>query len=165
MKAILATSISGAALLAAAPLAAEPTSEQDEVIAAADAFFAALRSDDKSALAPLMHPDGMIAITDKTGAGAPVISHISVTAFLENWTKSPTGLDEYMSYVTVPVDGDTAQVAGPYRFLANGKTTHCGVNVLGFVKTESGWMLGDIRYTMVPPSECDGLNAPEAPAQ
>jgi hypothetical protein len=66
--------------------------------------------------------------------------------------------------VTVPVDGDTAMVAGPYRFLVSGKTTHCGVNVLSFVKTESGWKVGDTEYTMVPPSECDGLDAPEAPA-
>lgn len=154
-----------AALLAAAPLAAQPTPEQEEIIAAADAFFAALRGDDKTALAPLMQADGIVSIDDKTGSGPPVLRRIPVAQFLANWAKAPPGIDEYMKYVSLPVSDGKAQVAGPYRFLLNGKTTHCGINVLDFVKTGSGWKLGDIRYSMVPPSECDGLDAPEAPAQ
>ena len=56
MKALITAAL---AILAAAPLAAETplppqqAPEQAEAIAAADAFFAALRSDDKTALAEI----------------------------------------------------------------------------------------------------------------
>ena len=158
MKALFAA----VALFAAAPLAAQPTPEQEEVIAAADAFFAALRGDDKTALAPLMQADAIISINDKTGSGPPVLSCTTAAKFLENWAKAPPGIAEYMKYVNVPVTDGKAQVAGPYRFLVNGKTAHCGINMLGFVKTENGWKPGDTSFTMVPPSKLDALDAPEA---
>jgi hypothetical protein len=158
MKALFAA----VALLAAAPLAAQPTPEQEEVIAAADAFFAALRGDDKTALAPLMQADAIISINDKTGSGPSVLSRTTAAKFLENWAKAPPGIADYMKYVTVPVTDGKAQVAGPYRFLVNGKTTHCGINVPGFVKTKNGWKPGDTSFTMVPPSKFDALDAPEA---
>ena len=160
MKAIFAL----AAGVAAAPLAAGPTAEQAEVTAAADAFFAALRSEDKTALAAMMIPDRTILVNDKTGPGLPRQSSIPVAKHLENWAKSPPGLDEYMIYQSVVVDGDKAQVWGPYRFLAGGKTTHCGQNLLTFERTANGWKLGDTAFTMVPPSDCELLGAPEAPA-
>lgn len=166
MKAILAT----AAALAAAPLAAQgytpaEPAERAEIIAAVDAFFAALRNPDKAALATMMLPDGVISVLDKTGPGVPVERTIPVAKHLENWAKSPPGLDEHMIYTAVLVSGKAAQVSGPYRFTEDGKTSHCGVNVLGLVKTESGWRLGNTAFTMVPPSECEILGAPEAPAQ
>jgi ketosteroid isomerase-like protein len=162
MKAILAI----AALIAAAPLAAEEQSpEQAEVIAAADAFFAALRSKDKTALATMMIPDRTILVNDKTGPGLPRQSSIPVAKHLENWAKSPPGLDEYMIYQSIVVDGDKAQVWGPYRFLADSKTTHCGQNLLTFERTANGWKLGDTAFTMVPPADCEMLGAPEAPEQ
>ena len=162
MKAIFAIT----AALAAAPLAAEePTSAEAEVVAAADAFFAALRSDDKTALARQMIADRTIIVSDRMAPGRPEVLTIPVSRHLENWAKSPPGLDEHMTYQSVVVDGDKAQVWGPYRFLANGQTTHCGQNLLTFERTENGWKLGDTSFTMEQPSECARLGAPEAPAR
>lgn len=161
MKALLAI----AAALAAAPLAAEPTPEQSEAIAAADAFFAALRSDDKTALARQMIADRTIRVSDRMAPGRPKELTIPVVQHLQNWAKTPAGLDERMIYQSVVVAGDTAQVWGPYRFMAGGKTTHCGQNLLTFERTAEGWKLGDTAFTMEPPSECARLGAPEEPAQ
>jgi ketosteroid isomerase-like protein len=162
MKALLAIT---AALIAAAPLAAEEQSpEQAEVIAAADAFFAALRSDDKTALARQMLPEGVIFVHNRMKPEAPRGDVVPVARHLENWTKSPPGLDEVMHYETVLVDGDMAQVWGPYRFIAGGKTSHCGINSLSLVKTQSGWKVANTSFTMELPSECERLGAPEAPA-
>lgn len=170
MKALLTLAVSGAALIAAAPLVAQEyapaqPAERAEIIAAVDAFFAALRNPDKTALATMMHPDGVISVLDKTGPGVPVERTIPVAKHLENWAKSPPGLDEHMIYMAVLVSGREAKVSGPYRFTMGGKTTHCGVNVLSLVKTESGWRLGNTAFTMVPPDQCAILGAPEAPAQ
>jgi hypothetical protein len=161
MKALLAIT---AALLAAAPLAAENTPDQAEAIAAADAFFTALRSDDKSALAGEMDAAGTIYIHDRRDAAGSEVVIVPVAKHLENWLKSPPGLDERMIYSTVLVDGDMAQVWGPYRFIAGGKTTHCGINSLSLVKREGRWRVANTSFTMELPSECVRLGAPEAPA-
>jgi hypothetical protein len=162
MKAILA---SAAALLAAAPLAAQPTSEQAEVTAAVDAFFAALRSDDKTALAREMDSAGMIYIHDRRDPAGSEVTIVPVARHLEGWLKSPPGLDERMIYRTVLVTSDMAQVWGPYRFMAGGKTTHCGINNMSLVKREGRWRVANTSFTMVPPDQCDALGAPGVPAQ
>jgi hypothetical protein len=166
MKALLAITLAAPAFLgAAAPLAAEPTLEQSEAIAAADAFFAALRSDDKTALARQMDSAGTIYIHDRRDPAGSEVTIVPVAKHLENWTKSPPGLDERMVYSAVLVDGDMAQVWGPYRFMAGGKTTHCGINSLSLVKREGAWRVANTSFTMELPDRCAALGAPEAPAQ
>lgn len=154
------------ALLAAAPLAAQPRSEQApehaEVTAAVDAFFAALRSEDKTALAREMDSAGMIYIHDRRDPAGSEVTIVPVGKHLENWLKSPPGLDERMVYRTVLVDGDMAQVWGPYRFMAGGRTTHCGINSMSLVKREGRWRIANTSFTMELPERCAALGAPEA---
>ncbi len=179
MKVIL----SALALIAAAPLAAQLSpAERDALLADApadpyadrdadvrqgvDAFFAALRSDDKTALARQMVPEGVIFVHNRMNPDAPRVDVVPVAKHLENWLKSPPGLDERMDYQTVLMDGDMALVWGPYRFIAGGKTSHCGINSLSMVLTEDGtWKVANTSFTMELPDFCDELGAPEAPAQ
>ncbi|WP_086618952.1 hypothetical protein [Erythrobacter tepidarius] len=158
------SSLALAVLLAAAPLAAQaPTPEQAEAIAAADAFFAALRSDDKTALAEQMLPEGMIFVHSRMQPDRPRVDAVPVAKHLERWVTSTRKVDEVMRYDKVLVDGDMAQVWGPYRFIAEGKTMHCGINALSLVRTESGWKVANTSFTMEPPERCAALGAPEAP--
>lgn len=159
MKALIATA---AALLAAAPLAAGTSPEQAEAIAAADAFFAALRSEDKTALARQMDPEGLIFVHNRMDPAAPKVQVLPVAKHLENWLKSPSDLDEVMRYDTVLVEGDMAQVWGPYRFMAHGRTSHCGINSMSLVKRADGWKVANTSFSMVPPDQCDSIGAPEA---
>lgn len=164
MKALITAAM---AILAAAPLAAETSlpphqaPQRSEAIAAADAFFTALRSEDKTALARQMLPEGMIFIHNRMNPVAPRVDVVPVARHLENWLKSPPGLDELMNYTTILVDGDMAQVWGPYRFMAGGKTTHCGINSMSLVKRDRAWKVANTSFTMVPPAECATLGAPE----
>jgi hypothetical protein len=162
MKSLLTTAT---ALIAALPLAAENSAPQAEAIAAADAFFAALRSNDKAALARQMDAAGTIYIHDRRDPAAPEVTIVPVAKHLEGWLKSPPGLDERMIYASVLVDGDMAQVWGPYRFTAGGKTTHCGINFLSLVQREGRWRVANTSFTMEPPERCAALGAPEVPAQ
>jgi hypothetical protein len=160
MKALLIT----AALLTAAPLAAEPphehAPEQAEVIAAADAFFFALGSTRKTDLAEVMLPGGMIFIHDRRTPDAPRVDMVPVAQHLERWARTTGRFVENMRYETVLVDGDMAQVWGPYVFFANSEVSHCGVNSLSMVRTESGWKVANTSFTMEPPGECKRLGAP-----
>jgi hypothetical protein len=161
MKAILAI----AALVAAAPLAAEEQSpEQAEVIAAADAFFAALGSDDKTALAGVMLSEGVIFVHNRMNPEAPRVDAVPVADHLARWAKGTRKADEVMHYEAVLVTGDMAQVWGPYSFWADYELTHCGINSLSMVKTETGWKVANTSFTMERPSECERLGVPGFPA-
>jgi len=162
MKALL----TAAALLAAAPASAEILSEQQvEVMTAVEAFFAALRSDDKTALAQVMDPQGLIFIHDRTDPAAPEVIVVPVAKHLENWLNSPPGLDERMDQQVIVVDDDMALVWGPYRFMAGGRTTHCGINSLSMVKRDRAWKVANTSFSMVPPEQCAALGAPEVPGR
>lgn len=151
------------ALLADDP--ADPYADRDATVRqGADAFFAALRSPDKTALARQMMPDGMIFIHDRTREVPAPVKVVPVAKHLENWLKTPPGLDERMVYQTVLMDGDMALVWGPYRFIAGGKTSHCGINSLSMVLTQDGmWKVANTSFTMERPEFCDELGAPDAP--
>lgn len=162
MKALFAL----AAVLAAAPLAAEePVTDTQAVILAADAFFAAIGSPDKTALQGVMLPEGMIFIHSRMKPDAPRVDAVPVADHLARWATRSGRFIERMNYDVVLVSGDMAQVWGPYIFLANSEVSHCGINSLSLVKTESGWKVANTSFTMEPPSECKRLGAPEARAQ
>lgn len=161
MKAILATAV----LCAAAPLAAESTPEQApeqaEVIAAAEAFMAAIGNPDRSRIADHMLPEGMIFIHNRMDPANPRIDTVPVARHLERWLGRSGRFIEQMRYTSVLVDGDMAQVWGPYRFLANSAVSHCGINALSMVRTAGGaWKVANTSFTMESPSECDRLGAP-----
>ena len=160
--------LTAAALLASdAPLAAEtPTPEQAEVIAAADAFFAALRSDDKTALADVMLPEGVIFVHSRMKSDLPRVDAVPVADHLARWAKGTRKADEVMHYETVLVTGDMAQVWGPYSFWSDYELTHCGINSLSMVKTAEGvWKVANTSFTMEQPSECERLGVPGFPAE
>lgn len=149
-----------AAPLTASPSEAKPSQEQAEVILAADAFFAALRSDDKTALASFMLPEGMIFIHNRMETPEGELRIVPVTRFLEGHETREVPVDEVMNYDTVLVDGDMAQVWGPYRFTVDKVTTHCGINSLSMVKQTDGWKVANTSFSMIAPAYCNQIGAP-----
>jgi hypothetical protein len=151
MKAILATAVA----LLAAPLAANsPTPEALAVRDGVSDFFNALASDDKTALARQMIPEGMIFIHDRRTPDAPRLAMVPVAKHLENWLKSPGDVAEVMHIEHVLVDGDMAQAWGPYYFTVSSKLSHCGINSLSMVRREGRWLVANTSFTMEPPEAC-----------
>jgi hypothetical protein len=168
MKSILTL----ATALAAAPLAAQEQVDNTiyltpvgEVNTAVALFFKALRNDDKAALAEHMDARAMITIHNRMDPQAPKIVFVPVAQHLENWLKSPAGIDERMFNQAVDIDGDMAHVWGPYRFTVAGRTTHCGINSLSLVRIEGRWKVANTSFTMELPERCAELGAPEATAR
>ena len=158
--------ISAAALLSAPALADDHApSPKEKVIAAADAFFAALRDPDKAALANELLAEAVIFVHDRRDPSNPRTTIVPAGAHLESWLQSAPGVDEYMSYESVLVDGTMAHVWGPYVFLLNGKPTHCGINSMSMSRTEKGWKVGNTSFTMTSTDECEALGAPKGPAE
>ena len=134
--------------------------EQRAVAAGVDAFFDALRSDDKTALARTMVPEGLIFVHNRMDPENSQVVQRTVSDHLENWLNPPTGLDEFMNYDAILVDGDMALVWGPYSFHSGGEVTHCGINSMSMVKTADGlWKVGNTSFSMVPPAQCSEVGA------
>lgn len=54
---------------------------------------------------------------------------------------SEDNLDEQMVVDMVKIDGNLASVWTPYRFLRNGKLSHCGANSFQLVRLAQGWQI------------------------
>jgi hypothetical protein len=44
----------------------------------------------------------------------------------------------------------------PYTLSISGKFSHCGVDIFNFIKTDEGWKINSISFTMEP-NGCDAL--------
>ena len=139
-----------------------PAPEQ-QVLTGVDRFFDALKSKDRTRLAREMIPEGMIFIHNRMDPDDPRTDVVAVSDHLERWAGGTGEVAEYMEYETVLIDGDMAQVWGPYTFFANRKISHCGVNSLSMVRTDDGWKVANTSFSMVPPSECESIGAPYTP--
>ncbi len=153
--------ICAAALALAAPALADnhTTPEQDAVAEAATNFMAAISSDDRTLLAELMVSEGMIFVHNRMDPDNPRLAIVSVAEHVESWKSRTADYEEVMNYSHVLVDGDMAQVWGPYSFTADGSLTHCGINSLSLVRRDGEWKVGNTSFTMVAPSECMAVGA------
>ena len=122
-------------------------------------FFNALASEDKTAPAQQMIPEGVIFIHNRMTPDAPRVDVVPVAEHLESWLKSPADVAEIMHIETVEVDGDMAQVWGPYYFTVAGKLSHCGINSLSMVKRDGTWKVANTSFTMEAPQRCEALIA------
>jgi len=154
--------IYAAALAAAASpaLAQDNESKHRALIKAADAFFEALRGEDKTALARTMLAESVIFVHDRRDPDNPKMRIVAAGEHLKNWETSPPGTDEYMRYEAVRVDGSMGHIWGPYVFLLNEKPTHCGINSMSFAMTDKGWRVANTSFTMTSLEECGPLGAP-----
>jgi len=141
-------------------------SPQDEVMTALVAFFNAIRNPDKTALSEVLMPEGVIFIHNRMDPENNAVVVRSVPDHLIAWERSTARVDERMIVKSLIVDNDMAHVWGPYRFETEGETSHCGVNSLSMVKTgKDGWKVANTSFSMVLPSKCAALGAPEPKEQ
>jgi len=57
---------------------------------------------------------------------------------------------------TVLIRGGIAVVWAPYEFWIDGETSHCGIDVVDFVKIGGTWLVSNSMWT-VEPDACAGL--------
>jgi ketosteroid isomerase-like protein len=159
MRGLLTFAAPLAALLAAAPAAADVyVSEDGAVRVAVSQFFDALGSEDKTALADVMIPEGVIFVHNHMDPDNPRVDVVPVEQHLARWPQGTREVSEQMRMEEVLIHGDMAQVWGPYAFLVEGTVTHCGVNSLSLVRdAEGNWKVGNTSFTMVPREGCEAL--------
>lgn len=74
------------------------------------------------------------------------------TAFIDGIVGSKNTSEETFSNIKIDSDGDVATVTFDYSFLSNGKTTNWGKECWLMVRTESGWKITTLVYSVILPS-------------
>ncbi|MDI9240383.1 nuclear transport factor 2 family protein [Lysobacter sp. LF1] len=72
-------------------------------------------------------------------------------AFIDGIVASSNTSEETFSNVRIDSDGDVATVTFDYRFLSNGRATNWGKECWLMVRTESGWKITSLAYSVVLP--------------
>ena len=159
MRGILKCAALALAAFAAMPASADVyTAGDDGVGRAVGIFMEAIGDADKTRLAEVMIPEAVIFVHNRMDPENPRVDIVPVADHLERWAQGSRVVYEQMRTDHVLIDGDMAQVWGPYAFMVDGKVSHCGINSLSMVKMEDdSWKVGNTSFTMVPPDGCEAL--------
>lgn len=125
-----------------------------EVLQIAHDFFDALEKGDTTAYRRLFQTGAMIySVREK---GGQTITN-SRSPFNDKFQPG-TVIKERMkdTGVEVQVHGNMAQVWAPYNLWINDAFSHCGVDVFTLIKTNSGWRIAALSYTI----EKEGCGSP-----
>lgn len=133
-----------AAFIVLAAIASSQSSEEKEIVAAAQKVFDGMAAKDAAAIRAMMLPEArLFAVRDDrppaTTAADAFAGQIANAAgtLLERFTETPH----------IMIRGRMAQVWSEYEFLRDGKFSHCGVDTFTLFKTADGWKIATISYT------------------
>ncbi len=139
-----------AAAFAPSPAAAQSSTDEAAALALADSALAAITREDHHALADLFIDGGTLVAMPPGGGQPRVTTKAQVRAtpmdgdFVERgWNGVAT------------LSGAIATVRLPYDFYRNGAWSHCGVDVFSLVRTDAGWRIAALTYTVEQPPVCD----------
>jgi len=78
-------------------------------------------------------------------------------AFIDGIVKSSNASEETFSNVKIDSDGEVAAVSFDYSFLLNGRPTNWGKECWLMVRTEQGWKITTVAYSVtLPPAPKEG---------
>ena len=135
-------------LLVAAPVAAAP---RDEVLAATNAFMAALNSGDANGAEAMTHPTLTIQVLRFPPEGGSKFSVMTRQQLFDNFRGAPPRkFDERIVRSKVLITRDYAHVWAPYTLDIDGKRIHCGIDSFGWSKLDGKWLLTTFGWTADP---------------
>lgn len=105
-------------------------------------LFEGMRSADSNAVLSVFAPEASMQTIAQSKEGKTVVRQDKVINFASFVGKQSKGAaDEQIVFESVKVDGDLATAWTPYRFIYNGKFSHCGVNSFTLVKLNGEWKI------------------------
>jgi hypothetical protein len=118
-------------------------------------LFDAMASQDTLAARQTMMADGQIYAVQDKGDSVQVGRRANLQ-FIRNLVNSERVIEERMreKQVKVELHKQLAMVWAPYDLWINKKFSHCGVDIFTLIKTNQGWKIASLVYT-VEPQECE----------
>lgn len=126
-----------------------PDADRQAVLALAQAFFDALAAKDGAAIRKLCLPEARIQ-SIRPGPGSAVLRSRSLEEDITALAASRERLQERMWNPTVHLQGRIATVWAPYDFHRDGAFSHSGIDTFTFMRTDQGWRIAALAYTVEP---------------
>jgi len=139
-------------VVAAVPASAQstpPNPEEAAILAVIDRFMDAISTNDSALMAELRIEGGstIVARPGPAGSDGPVVTR---RVFTPSTNSRPgTSRERYWDPV-VHVRGGIAVVWTPYEFWADGKSSHCGIDVFDLMKDKGVWKIANAMWTVEP---------------
>ncbi len=118
--------------------------EEKAVLATVQRLFDAMSAHDTSAAGTVLIPEGRVS--GVSSAGKP--TNISQEDFAARLGTAKQKYLERMWNPKVQVRNGIAAVWAEYDFHLDGKFHHCGIDSFSLVKTQEGWKIAGIVYTV-----------------
>lgn len=142
-------------------VAGTETGEEAAVLEALDGYLRALSASDLTEMAARQAPDGMTYRATRNAQGQWDVVERPQTFWLDPYNDPEAAYRARYWSPTVLVRGPIAVVWTPYEFWLNGETSHCGVELVNFVKLDGQWKVSASTWT-VEPQACEGLRPEDA---
>ncbi len=131
------------------PPAVRAQEDRDAILATVQQFFDALAESNVAHGREAVMLDGQYFRIRETGDSVDV-SRTPHTRFLRNLEEGGNDFLERMWEPTVMQHGPMAVVWTPYDFHRGQEFSHCGVDVFNLIRTNEGWKISGIMYTVEP---------------
>jgi hypothetical protein len=140
-----------------APGSSPSPTDRAAVLAVVQKFFDAMAAADAEALRATTVPTFQFHAVRNDAKGTAV-SRRTLDEFVARFDPSKERVLERMWDPTVLVHGCIATVWTPYDFHRDGKFTHTGIDVFTLARTDTGWKILDLAFTIEPnaPSQHPG---------
>ena len=127
--------------------AQKAANEKDAVYAVVEKFFQGFNAKDSTVMKSTLYSDVKLFTTGTNQQGVPVVQSETADALIKSVSSAPVTLDERISNPTISVEDGLATVWVNYEFYADGKYSHCGVDMFMLVKTGDGWKISALADT------------------
>ena len=144
-------SILVAILIASNASAQEADSEQSQVRVIAEAALEAISNEDMIAFTDLMVDQ---AITVSIGEREGEVRYSVRSRAEERARKPENDILERGFDPKVSISGPVAMVWLPYDLYVDGAWSHCGVDIFTLVRTEVGWRIASMAWSVEQPPAC-----------
>ena len=122
------------------------TDQEKEILQVVDRFFQAMADRDTSALHTIMTAEGVFyAVPIGSEKGPRAVTH---RTFISDMGKGSEKLLERYWEPEVWIGNGIATLRAPYDFHADGKFSHCGIDVFNLVRMSDGWKISGGMFTM-----------------
>lgn len=136
---------------------AQSAADQAAVIQVVEDLFDAMRRQDGEAIKVLHMPEvALIRVMDNA---KPSVQLGPPDGFINSIVNAPAEPHERMWSPEVRIDGNLATLWAPYDFHLGNAFSHCGIDALQLVRTDSQWKIATIAYT-VHREGCDDIPPP-----
>jgi hypothetical protein len=121
--------------------------EEQSVIAVVEQFFKALETRDADLAQKILMTEGIVYSVREEG-GEKSIRATTHEQIINSFSSATENMLERMWDPKILIHKEIAVVWTKYDFHREGKFSHCGVDAFNLIKTQEGWKISGIFYTV-----------------